>query len=203
MRSLHGHEAALEDAAITATVAVSSSPLPSTAHQRRRRSKGNKMPNIALRFSSSFRKIFHNSLRRNTNDGGLDDEESNNRHAFDTGVAAIAPRVEDFAGANTPWLTEYLHGVSMEIYSSSFSAAFDGMTFAEAATLCMQKLEIMLIAILAQSIEEERDGGPGHYPYLAINPPSTPHSVIHKGTIGFFICDSQVSIVNRLLIIKK
>lgn len=192
MRSLHGHEAvagaaiALEDATITATSAD-----PAFASHRGEVRKADKMPSIALRFSEGVRKL-HNSIRRNTISGRID-SEGGNRHGFDTVVSIITPRVEAITAPNIPWLTEYLHGVSMELYSASFSATFEGMTFAEAATLCMQKLEIMLIAILVQSIEEEKDGGPGQYPYLAINPPSSQHAIIHKGTIGFFICDSQVS----------
>ncbi len=86
----------------------------------------------------------------------------------------------------------------MELYSARFSSAFDGMTFAEAGQICMQKLELMLIAILAkctEGVEEEADleEPNGTYTYLAINPPAFSHTVITEGTVGFFICDSQVS----------
>ncbi|BHF81890.1 hypothetical protein SprV_0802502500 [Sparganum proliferum] len=93
-----------------------------------------------------------------------------------------------FNGGNH-WLTEYLRGVSMELYSASFSAAFEGMTFAQAAVLCMNKLELMLIALVISSPSPDESGEEAA-DYLLINP-SVSSAVITEGMLGFFICDSQ------------
>ncbi|VDK22822.1 unnamed protein product [Taenia asiatica] len=200
MRSLHGQEAiagaaiAIEDVAIanagsTSLVATSTADRGKTDQQEdaetpQKELHAAAMPSLALRFSKNFRKFYKNSIRCKPQ--GLI-----NLNRLERGLLLSAESADAITAANAPWLREYLHGVSMELYSASFSSAFDGFTFAEAAKVCMQRLELMLIAILVQSAEEEGDGGTEHYPYLVINPPSTPHSVIHTGTIGFFICDSQ------------
>nr|CDS20750.1 potassium large conductance calcium activated [Echinococcus granulosus] len=206
MRSLHGQEdiagaaIAIEDVTIATaantTLAVTPTADGGNADQQDVTETSEKklhaaaMPSLALRFSENFRKLYNNSLRRNRK-GGSGSQGLINLHRLERGLTLSAANAEAMAAANAPWLREYLHGVSMELYSADFSSAFDGMTFAEAAKVCMQRLELMLIAILVQSAEEEGDGSTEHYPYLVINPPSTPHSIIHKGTIGFFICDSQ------------
>ncbi|KAL7055420.1 hypothetical protein AAHC03_022647 [Spirometra sp. Aus1] len=87
------------------------------------------------------------------------------------------------------WLTEYLRGVSMELYSASFSAAFEGMNFAQAAVLCMNKLELMLIALVISSPSPD-ESGEESVDYLLINP-SVSSVAITEGMFGFFICDSQ------------
>lgn len=210
MRSLHGQEAiagaaiAMEDvakanAASTSLAATPVSDGGSTDQQDAETStkklRAAAMPNLALQLSKNFRKLYKNSIRSGPQ--GLI-----NLNRLERGLMLSAVGAEAITAANTPWLREYLHGVSMELYSAQFSSAFDGMTFAEAAKVCMQRLELMLIAILVQSAEEEGDGGTGHYPYLVINPPSTPHSVIHTGTIGFFICDSQVRSMGENLVVS-
>lgn len=200
MQSLHGQGSvagaaiALEDAVVpTYSPMMTATPTPipmdgdtDNGVEVHPRVPKNSMPTLALRFSENVRKLYNTSLRYK--------KSSINWHGFEGGLRNVSvTNLDSIPVSNTQWLSEYLHGVSMELYSARFSAAFEGLTFAEAAKLCMKKLELMLIAILAQSTEEEKDDGVGQYPYLVINPPSTPHSLIHEGTIGFFICDSQVS----------
>lgn len=198
MRSLHGQHSvpgaaiAMEDATVIFTpTQTSANPTPTVEgddpdqDDKVPRVRLYSMPNLALRFSENFRRFYHTSVHGKKS-------QQHNRHFLEAGLSTSSvANLDNLAGSNAQWLSEYLHGVSMELYSARFSSAFDGMTFAEAAKLCM-KLELMLIAILAQSTEEENGGGAVQYPYLVINPPSTPHSTIHEGTIGFFICDSQV-----------
>ncbi|VDO03517.1 unnamed protein product [Rodentolepis nana] len=198
MRSLHGQHSiagaaiAMEDATMHVTSAQTfTTSTPSVEGNdpdqgiKVPRVRLQSMPNLALRLTENFRKFYTTSIFRGKTD-------QSTQRFVEAGIrTSSATNLDNLGGQNAQWLSEYLHGVSMELYSARFSVAFDGMTFAEAAKLCMEKLELMLIAILAQSAEEENDGGAGQYPYLAINPPSTPQSTIHERTIGFFICDSQ------------
>ena len=45
------------------------------------------------------------------------------------------------------WQNDYLCGTGMEMYTEHLSAAFAGMTFAQAAELNFTKLQLLLLAI--------------------------------------------------------
>ncbi|XP_018647290.1 calcium-activated potassium channel [Schistosoma mansoni] len=79
------------------------------------------------------------------------------------------------------WVYNYLHGASMEIYSAEFSIAFNGLQFTEAAIICRKYLDLLLIAVVAKVHKNTES-------YLNS---SNKNVIIHQGTVGFFICDSQ------------
>ncbi|OQV23876.1 Calcium-activated potassium channel slo-1 [Hypsibius exemplaris] len=79
------------------------------------------------------------------------------------------------------WKSEYLRGTGMEMYSEILSQAFVGLTFAEAAEICLLKLDILLIAVSFW------DPGVDDYA-MDINP--KPSLAIEPRTQGFFIADS-------------
>ncbi|KAA3681869.1 potassium large conductance calcium-activated channel subfamily M alpha member 1 [Paragonimus westermani] len=54
------------------------------------------------------------------------------------------------------WLVNYLRGLSMEIYSARLSPSFEGLSFAEAAVVCREKLDLLLIAVVARVPEQQR-----------------------------------------------
>ncbi|KAF6770471.1 hypothetical protein AHF37_09451, partial [Paragonimus kellicotti] len=54
------------------------------------------------------------------------------------------------------WLVNYLRGLSMEIYSARLSPSFEGLSFAEAAVVCREKLDLLLIAVVARVPERQR-----------------------------------------------
>ncbi|CAH8647106.1 unnamed protein product [Dicrocoelium dendriticum] len=116
------------------------------------------------------------------------------------------------------WVANYLHGLSMEIYSARLSCSFEGLTFAEAAVICRQKLDLLLIAVVAKAptppksytrerirtatlgfddyeeeIEELVGKDETNRFYLAISPVAEAGVRILNNTLAFFICDSQVN----------
>ncbi|CAL8084951.1 unnamed protein product [Calicophoron daubneyi] len=99
------------------------------------------------------------------------------------------------------WLFNYIRGVSMEIYAARFSSTFYGSSFAEAAILCRQRLNVLLIAVVVK-IPRPRFPGQSQFedifentnelrPHLTINPAPDAGVIIDYSTLGFFICDSQ------------
>ncbi|KAF5400958.1 Calcium-activated BK potassium channel alpha subunit [Paragonimus heterotremus] len=54
------------------------------------------------------------------------------------------------------WLVNYLRGLSMEIYSARLSPSFEGLSFAEAAVVCREKLDLLLIAVVARVPERQK-----------------------------------------------
>ena len=56
------------------------------------------------------------------------------------------PSYSSFTGDDA-WKEHYIKGASNEVYSSTFSGAFDGMTFHEAASICYNKLDLVLLAL--------------------------------------------------------
>lgn len=167
------------------------------------------MPNMALRLTDGLKRFYNDSLRRQQQTQRSTSGRSRKKYRFgrpslpvDLSMefgSDLGGDLEDAGvGSEEMWLTDYLRGVSMELYSAQFSSAFEGMTFAEAGQFCMQRLELMLIAILAQSSVDGDNGETdldeeGTYSYLAINPSVFSKIAINEGTVGFFICDSQVS----------
>ncbi|THD22129.1 KCMA1 [Fasciola hepatica] len=60
-------------------------------------------------------------------------------------------RLSSLLQADECWLVNYLRGVSMEIYSAPFSDSFEGLSFADAAVICRQRLDLLLIAVVARN----------------------------------------------------
>ncbi|VDD77076.1 unnamed protein product [Mesocestoides corti] len=194
MRSLHGQDAVAGAVVAMGNAGVASSETgqldirPRSLPKEYGSSWSPPMPNVVLRLSEGLRRLYHVSVKRRPT---VEWHGGENRHGFENSNALSASSDGLVATSKEPWFTEYLRGVSMELYSAGFSSAFEGMTFVEAAKVCMKRLELVLIAILAQSTEGEETENVGQYPFLAINPPNSRHSIIREGTIGFFICDSQ------------
>ncbi|KAG5455051.1 Arl3p interacting protein [Clonorchis sinensis] len=108
------------------------------------------------------------------------------------------------------WRVNYFRGASMELYSAPLSSSFEGLTFAETAVICRKKLNLLLIAVVAQVPESQRLQEKTRSigldmpldledetefeectEYLAINPYVKSDVRIGQQTLAFFICDSQ------------
>lgn len=84
-------------------------------------------------------------------------------------------------GNQPRWLSEYMEGAGMEMYTEYLSPAFEGMSFPEAAEFCFVKLNLLLIAVEVKSED-------GSESCIAINPKKNVN--IDQGTQGFFIAQS-------------
>ena len=83
------------------------------------------------------------------------------------------------------WKKEYTHGISHELYSVAFSEAFDGKSFHEAARICFNKLNLVLLAV------ENVESGVCDY-YINPSPKSHPTlQIISKTMLGYFIAEDQ------------
>lgn len=80
------------------------------------------------------------------------------------------------------WVMNYTQGAGMEMYTECLSPAFIGLNFREAADLCFTKLNLLLIAIEARSV----DGGDS---CIAINPRD--HLRIEANCQGFFVAQAE------------
>ncbi|KAJ3444332.1 calcium-activated potassium channel alpha chain [Anaeramoeba flamelloides] len=78
------------------------------------------------------------------------------------------------------WEKEYLHGLSMEIYTVVLPKVFKNKTFDEVSLLLYQKLSIILFAIVIDDISGN--------PVCLLNPGNT--HFISTGDIGYVIADS-------------
>ena len=77
------------------------------------------------------------------------------------------------------WKELYIKGASNEIYSSPFSDFFVGMTFHEAATLCYNEFNLVLLAVES-------------FGRLYVNPSTTSHPKLNIGRMnGYFIAQNQ------------
>ena len=89
------------------------------------------------------------------------------------------------------WVGDYLYGAGMEIYCALMSPAFYNCTFKEAALLCYQRLDLILIALeLKYRVREEWSGQLVCLHKLLIKPTSEQVRV-QPGNHGIFICQSQ------------
>ncbi|VDL97305.1 unnamed protein product [Schistocephalus solidus] len=194
MQSLHG-SASLAKAVVTIKNRPAfDSPHHSPPHHRRVRMNS---INIALqRVRSLYRSSIHQTqtqprprsadTARSASVPAVSIEEFS-CHEARLDATSMMPRT--FSTGGYHWLKDYLRGVSMELYSANFSASFEGMTFTQAAVLCMNKLDLMLLALVCKS-PPSADGGEGAADYLLINPPAS-STLITEGMLGIFICDSQ------------
>uniref|UniRef100_A0A1I7S254 BK channel n=1 Tax=Bursaphelenchus xylophilus TaxID=6326 RepID=A0A1I7S254_BURXY len=83
---------------------------------------------------------------------------------------------------HTPdWLSLYLCGAGMEMYTDTLSHSFVGMSFPEAALLLFNRLGLLLLAIELKDDEKKECN-------IAINP--GPATIIQPQTQGFFIAQS-------------
>ena len=97
------------------------------------------------------------------------------------------PIFSSFTGENA-WKEHYIKGASNEVYSSTFSNHFLGMTFQEAAGVCFNKLNLVLLAM--EHIEYNCrhyyvNPSPKHHPNLRITPGSM---------LGYFIAQDQLHV---------
>ncbi|XP_072050518.1 calcium-activated potassium channel subunit alpha-1-like [Amphiura filiformis] len=87
------------------------------------------------------------------------------------------------------WQTHYLNGCGNEMYTEYLSKAFTGQTFPEVATICYQKLKLLLIAVEANIDSIESTSRMSNCTTrIAINP--GPHIKMQEGTLGFFVAPS-------------
>ena len=83
------------------------------------------------------------------------------------------------------WKRRYTQGLTNELYSVAFSEAFDGSTFHEAARICFNKLNLVLLAV-----ENVESGVCSYY----INPSPKFHPTLRinsKTMLGYFIAEDQ------------
>ena len=94
------------------------------------------------------------------------------------------PQVNIFEeNSSEQWKTNYVQGASNEIYSSHFSQTFQDKTFHDAASVCFNKLGLILIAL-------ETTEGRSRKCYVNPSPHSCPDLTIKsgkEGTLGYFI----------------
>ena len=91
------------------------------------------------------------------------------------------------------WKEHYIKGASNEVYYSTFSEFFDGMTFHEAAAVCFNKLNLVMLAL--EKIEHNF-----HRYYVNPSPERHSHLRINTNTmLGYFIAQDQdhVSVVGN------
>ena len=94
------------------------------------------------------------------------------------------PLFSNFTGEDE-WKEHYFKGASNEVYSTTFSEAFENMTFHEAAGVCYNKLNLVLLAL--EHIEPYC-----HYYY--VNPSQKLHPNVRIKTdamMGYFIAQDK------------
>ena len=87
--------------------------------------------------------------------------------------------------AGDAWKEHYIRGAANEVYSSPFSESFEGKTFHEAAYICYNELNLVLLAL--ECI------GPGYHKYY-VNPSplNTPDlKIVPSSMLGYFIGQDQ------------
>ena len=94
------------------------------------------------------------------------------------------PMPSSFSGVDE-WKEYYYKGASNEVYSATFSDAFEGMTFHEAAGVCYNELNLVLLAL--EHVE------PNHHFYY-VNPTKRLHpelTVKTEAMLGYFIAQDK------------
>ena len=92
-------------------------------------------------------------------------------------------------GRGNKW-KDYFKGASNEVYSTTFSEAFEGMTFHEAASVCYNKLNLVLFAV-------EHIGPTFHYYYVNPSIRLQPNLRIkHNAMLGYFIAQDRAQAFN-------
>ena len=83
------------------------------------------------------------------------------------------------------WKEHYIKGASNEVYSSTFSDIFDGMTFHEAAAVCFNKLNLVMLAL--EKIDEH-----DHEYYVSPSQTLHPNLKIDRNCmLGYFIAQDK------------
>ena len=88
------------------------------------------------------------------------------------------------------WKEHYYKGASNEVYSSSFSENFNGMTFHQAASICYKKLNLVLLVL--EYVDEHNhlyyvNPSPKHHPDLRIQ---------SHAMLGYFIAQDQCHVAD-------
>ncbi|XP_074641051.1 calcium-activated potassium channel subunit alpha-1-like isoform X2 [Tubulanus polymorphus] len=91
------------------------------------------------------------------------------------------------------WQDNYSRSAAFEIYTSYFSKSFQGMTFHEAAEICYNKLDLILIAIDVLCKSKSRASKT-----VLINPTDEETNIILDTTQGYFVAQDE-SQVHRVL----
>ena len=110
---------------------------------------------------------------------------------FSTLVANLFYNISDLPkssvtrGTAEKWKEHYFKGASNEVYSSPFSEFFDGMTFHEAAGVCFNKLNLVMLAL--EQIEEDH-----HYYFVNPSVKVFPNMRVNSKTmLGYFIAQDK------------
>ena len=88
------------------------------------------------------------------------------------------------------WREHYIKGASNEVYYSTFSEFFDGMTFHEAARICFNKLNLIMLGL-----EKIDDSNLSHRYY--VNPMLSYHpnlKIDHHIMLGYFIAQDKAHV---------
>ena len=94
------------------------------------------------------------------------------------------PMSTSFTGDDT-WKKHYFKGASNEVYADVFSEHFDDITFQEAATICFEELNLVLLAL-------ELVGEDTHHYYINPSVKCHPKLRIKPNTmLGYFIAQDQ------------
>lgn len=93
---------------------------------------------------------------------------------------------------NDSWRETYLTGVSVEMYSTTLSDYFVGMSFPTAVEICFSKLNLLLIAVEVQTEKGE---------VFAINPPKS--LKLTKDTRAFFISQDAADVSKAKLYCER
>ena len=101
------------------------------------------------------------------------------------------------------WQNDYLCGTGMEMYTEHLSAAFTGMTFAEAAELCFVKLKLLLLAVEMDSAHHSLDSSShaSGTSTIVINPKGSVR--LPPATQAFFIAQSADEVKRALWFCKS
>ncbi len=94
------------------------------------------------------------------------------------------PKFTSFSGDDA-WKEHYIRGASNEVYYSNFSCAFEGMRFHEAASICYNQLNLVLLAM--EHVEPDL-----HHFYVNPSEKYQPKLKIKtKSMLGYFIAQDQ------------
>lgn len=91
-------------------------------------------------------------------------------------------------GRDDAWKEHYIKGASNEVYSSTFSHVFDGMSFHMAADICYNKLNLILLAV--EHFEPD-------YRRYYVNPSQKYHPklrIVSSNMLGYFIAQDQTHV---------
>lgn len=99
------------------------------------------------------------------------------------------PTFKSFTGDDA-WKEHYIKGASNEVYYSNFSFAFDGMLFHEAAKICYNKLNLVLLAL--EHVEPNL-----HHFYVNPSPKYHPKLKIKTtAMLGYFIAQDKCHVAD-------